>query len=164
MEGPMMHLKRHGWIGVLLWVACGGDGGTLAPDVPSYESDAYPPGWWEVRGDAPSGTCMSQNVWAEPAFDWRTSDGVVADVRVFQPDGQPWPGVLVQVLDNASDLPGDMNLLGQGVTDDQGTWLDFLWIPLTVQEVHVVAGIVGASNWMLVPVQQGRIFVEFGRE
>jgi len=160
----MMHWKRHSWIGLLLWAACGGTGGTAAPDTPGYESDAYPPGWWEVRGDVAAGTCMSQNVWAEPSFTWRTSDGVAAEVHVFQPDGQPWPGVLIQVLDNASDLPGDMNLLGQGLTDDQGTWLDILWVPLTVQEVHVVAGIVGASNWSLVPVQQGRIYVEFGRE
>lgn len=139
---------------------CDGKG----PGLP-YEEDAYPPGWKDALGDLPAnGGCMSQNVWAEPDFDWRMTTGVEIDISVVQQDGNPWPDVVVQVYDDASDLPGLQTLVAKGMTDASGQWVGTAWLPLTQDAVNVVVNIMGAKNWARLPVGDGKVVAEFGRE
>jgi hypothetical protein len=152
-----------GWLilaTVLAVPGCDGKGTGLP-----YEEDAYPPGWGDVLADAPSeGSCMSGNVWAEPDFDWRMTTGVEVSVSIFGPDGGAWPDVMVQVYDDASDLPGLQTLLAKGMTDADGRWTGSVWTPLTQDAVNIVVNIVGAKNWARLPVADGVVVAEFGRE
>jgi len=141
-------------------VVAGCSGGS---DGPGYEEDAYPPGYNDTLGETSGGSCLGQNLWARPDFDWRMSRGVTLDIAVVLQDGTPWTGVMVSVYDDASDEPGLQNLLAEGMTGEDGLWTGWAVLPSDQAAVNIVANIVGAKNWDRVPVVDGHVTAEFGR-
>ena len=103
-------------------------------------------------------------VWVPGNFDFRTAREVAVDVTIVQPDGTPWPGVIVQAFDAASDAPGLQVRLGVGVTDADGRWQAVVTLPADQPALNVVASLMGARNHALVTVADGRAAVELGRD
>jgi hypothetical protein len=156
-------MKRQNlWMFLVAIAALGGCDGSGGNGLP-YEEDAYPPDSNDVLGDVPGSQCLSQNVWAQPTFDWLMTSGVELDVLVVHLDGEPWPDVVVSVFDDSSELPGDQVLLAKGVTDENGKWVGSAVMTLDQDAVNIVVNIVGAKNWDRVLVTDGRVTVEFGR-
>jgi hypothetical protein len=156
-------------LGAALLVACSGDG-AAGPGADEFNgNDVYQVDDTKL-GEVPQPEGCLGTLWVpspepgKPGFDFAMRTGVVVDVAIVHGDGQPWPGVMVMVFDTASDVPAEMTLLEEGPTDDAGLFSRTVALPAEQSAVRVVGSFMGAKNWAVVPVVDGRASVELGRD
>ncbi len=156
--------NRGFWMILGAVVAVAGCAGSGEKGLP-YEEDAYPDGWTSdnLLVDVTGLSCMSQNVWAQPEFNWRMTADLEIQVTVVHLDGTPFPDVVVSIYDDASELQGFQTLLAEGMTDADGIWTGTAVLPTDQSAVNIVVNIMGAKNRDRVPVTGGLVSAEFGR-
>lgn len=97
-------------------------------------------------------------------FDYATSREVHIDVTVHTPNGAPFPGATVSVLEPEATRSGTPELLWRGSTDLHGRYAADVRVPARFTALRVVASTFGTVNDVVVPVIGGRIALVFGAD
>ena len=89
-------------------------------------------------------------------FSYETTREVTLDITVLTPGGDPFPGVVVMVFDDTTDVPTEASLIHRGLTDESGRYTAVVRLPGHYRALRTIVSAIGIANDAVVSITGSR--------